>query len=125
MFSSNPLFRNLKWSNSNWTTYDNKYGNKNYKIITEIEEMTWTDKIKNWENGIPQKYPKKIINDKKSTIGFMWKTTPCDKDMKNIYKEKFIIDNFPNTENHSSYDEYIKKSENKNVTCCFHKVKIY
>ena len=71
-----PIFQNLKWLNSKWLN--------DKEIITDIEPMTWKDKIKNWENGIPQKYPKNI------DYQFEWKTSPINKNMENQYKEKFI-----------------------------------
>jgi hypothetical protein len=79
--------------------------------------MTWADKIKNWENGLPQKYPKYLI----TTDGFMWKTYTFGKDMNNIYKEKFILSNFPiqDTQQYNYYIDDAKKRNVKNVTSFF------
>ena len=100
--SLKPIFKNLKWSNSNWS--------KTGEITTDIEEMTWADKIQNWENGVPQKYPKKISDN------FMWEDLNCDKDMKNKYTEKFKISkSLPNIQDYNKYREHIDGKENENA----------
>ena len=97
-----PIFKNLKWSNSNWTNTG--------EITTDIEEMTWADKIKNWENGVPQKYPKKI------SYNFMLKTSDCNKDMLNTYIETFNISkSLPDIQNYSKFNNRISGNENKEV----------
>ena len=46
--------------------------------------MLWKDKIKEWKQGIYQKYPKNI------KTSFFYETYVCDKNMKNKYEERFI-----------------------------------
>lgn len=74
--------------------------------------MKWSDKLKEWDNGIPQKYPSNI---KKR---FFYETTSCDNQYKNKYNEIFIeSDKLEKLEyNSKSFDKHIKESKNNYVT---------
>lgn len=70
--------------------------------------FTWDDKIKEWENGIPLKYPKDI------TKTFYYLTSVCDKNLLNPYKELFI--NAPSIDrpmNFKPYNEYLDYPNDK------------
>ena len=73
--------------------------------------ISWSDKVKQWKDGIIQTYPKNI------TKRFYYETYACDKEMKNLYHERFIeTDNLDRKEDVSSFQKYINKSSNKYVT---------
>ena len=71
--------------------------------------ITWTEKIKNWQNGVVQTYPKNV---KKR---FFYETYVCDKNMENIYDESFIESNVLEGLHQDiyTYEDHIKKSKNK------------
>ena len=73
--------------------------------------MKWEDKINEWKNGLPLKYPKKI------KYNFFYETNFIDRNLKNQYKENFIenkkLENLK--EDLHTYDSYFKKSKCKNV----------
>jgi len=72
--------------------------------------ILWKDKIKYWKNGEYQVYSGSI---KKR---FFFETYPCDKNMTNKYKEKFIendkLEEFKH-QDFSSFNDQIKKSNNE------------
>lgn len=74
--------------------------------------MKWKDKLNEWINKKnPLKYP---LNIKKQ---FFWETSKISS-FDDLFQEEFIeIDSFFNKEqNYDLYNEYISKSNNKNVT---------
>jgi hypothetical protein len=74
--------------------------------------MKWKDKIKEWQNGIPQTYPSNIRKR------FFYQTSVIDSNMSNEYKEKYIESNKLEliNQNYDSFDEYFIKPKNKYVT---------
>ena len=68
--------------------------------------MLWNKKLKNWENGIWQKYPKKYKNR------FFWNTSVLKKH-NTPYIEKFKMSNhLPKIQNYKPFEKFIKKSKN-------------
>lgn len=85
-------------------------------MVKSKTKKTWKDKINEWCKGIYLSYPKNI---KKR---FFYETSVCDKNMKKICHQKFIeSDELEelNKSDHSSFDEYIDKSNNKYATSFF------
>ena len=70
--------------------------------------MLWSQKLNEWKNGVPLKYPSKLNR-------FFYITTPIYKDFDSEYKEKFIpskkLDKL--RQDYSPYIKYIQ-SEKKN-----------
>ena len=73
--------------------------------------MLWKNKIKDWKLGNYLVYPNNIKNK------FFYETNVCDKNMNNIYEEKFIESKSLNNikQDYSSFLDYITKSTNKYV----------
>ena len=75
--------------------------------------MLWEDKLKEWEQGLVLKYPKKIKSR------FFYETSCVKKGLKNEYHEEFIINkdlDHLKTQDIDTYSEFIKKSKNNYVT---------
>lgn len=77
---------------------------------SKIKTKKWNDILQEWSEGNYLKYPNKI------KMAFLYETTPI-KNGKEIYKEKFIENNYLDKmkEDYSSFYEHIKKSKNKYV----------
>lgn len=76
--------------------------------------MLWKDKIKEWKQGIYQKYPKNI------KTSFFYETYVCDKDMNNKYEDIFIENSTLQSvsekgQDYRAFTEYIDSSNNKYV----------
>ena len=73
--------------------------------------MKWIDILKEWNKGNIPKYDNKI---KKS---FFWETSPINNKMNNEFDEKFIESDILNKmkQNYLSFEDKIKKTNNKNV----------
>ncbi len=76
--------------------------------------MKWKDKLKEWLNKNPLKYPKNIKSS------FFWETK-CLKSFNDEFEEEFIENKSLTTlsQNYSSFIEYISKSKNKYATSFF------
>ena len=74
--------------------------------------MKWNEKIKDWQNGKIQTYPKNL---KKR---FFFETHVCDKNMENNYEELFIENNSLQSleQDTSSFKKHLEQSKNKYVT---------
>lgn len=73
--------------------------------------MNWENVLKKWESDNYFLYPTKIKNK------FQWNTSVIKKNGVVPYKEEFHINNsLPKYQDYSSFEEYIKKSNNNYVT---------
>ena len=73
--------------------------------------MNWNQKLKEWESGIPQTYPKETIVRR-----FMYETSVCDNALSNRYEEEFIEepDLFGLRQRYSDFKEHLDNPTNVN-----------
>ncbi len=83
-----------------------------YVFMKRNRRMSWREKIEGWKRGEIQGYP--ITINKR----FFWKTSICDRDMKNEFKEVYIESDKLNgikKMERGPFDFYIQNSKDKNV----------
>jgi hypothetical protein len=83
-------------------------------------DVQWKEVLYMWKNGLYPVYPKSIKNR------FMYETSMCNRDLTNIYYEKFIeteqLEHIM-SQNYGSFIEHIAMSLNKHVTSFYNKSK--
>ena len=72
--------------------------------------MSWSDTLKDWQNGIVPTYPRHIQDR------FQWNTSVLKNDGNVPFKQSFKVDHrLPHRQDTRPYREYIKQSKNEYV----------